>query len=831
MKKIIICEKPTLARFVVSCLSKREKFEGKAYKGSDYKNYYESANYIVTCAFGHLFTAYDIRDYTKSDDGWNMDILPFCPPNNKFLFKLHQTKDKKTGEKHTDPAYKLAYETIYGLLNRDDVNGIIHCGDAAREGEIIVRQIVLNANKSGKPMLRLWMNAMVPDAFDEAFRNMKDDSFYDNYANEGMTRLKMDYLYGINLTIYLSLKGGAPKGRPFHAGRVKCGMLKEIYDREMEIENFIPEKYYAVASSEDTKGRNITLRCSEKFAENDYESAALLCGQLNKVGAVVTDLTTDRKKEGAGKLFSLTSLQNRLSSTYKMTLSASMKVIQSVYEKGFITYPRTNTEYLPEAEKAMAQELIDLFNKQGYELTMKNSKMIFDSSKVEDHGALCPTKKIPKDTDLSADEKIVYETVRNRFLAVFCREDCLVDKSEMTVTCADHVFKISGSILVQKGYLKYEERERKDTLLPDIQIGDSVNVNFCPNLETTKPPARYSESTFNTFLENPFAKEKQTDEERYELLMKGLEIGTVASRTKIIASLISDNYIGLKNSVYHLLPAGRYLIELMKSLDIEMTKEKTVETSALLRRVFDGELSEDQVVEIVKKDLEGMLSGRDKVIKSCVDAGVVSEKGFSGEPLGECPVCGGNVYSTKNGYMCENASFEEGSECRFYIKKDGIRAYFKKVTGKEFPESKLAYLLKYGYIPISTKTKNGTEYETLVRFKIREDDSVGFEINPVIGKCPVCGDLVKAAPFGYKCDNEQCFYVMFRKDKFITAYQKKELSIKQAMTILSKKKLTMTLEKKDKSGKYKMQFMQNIDRINKKISWENEYAGAVKKKN
>ena len=820
MKKIMICEKPSLARFAMSCLRDKEPFQQKKYKDTAY---YESEHYLITNASGHIFEAYDICEYTKDDGEWRMDILPFCPPNNQFFFKLRQKKKDKIGGKETDPYYKGLYETIYVLLNRPDVTGIIHFGDAGREGEVIVRQIVRNANKSNKPMVRLWLNAIEKSAFMQAFSNMKDDSEYDNYDREGMTRAKVDNLYGVNLTIYISLKSGAPKGLPFHAGRVICAMTKEIYDREMEIENFVPEKYYAICSNESTKDTVISLRLKERFSFDDYETAAAVCGRLNAAGAVVTDITKERKKVGAGRLFSLTTLQGRLSTKKKMCQEESMKYVQSLYEKGFITYGRTNSEYLPEGEKDLAANTIAVLNSLGYDLVFKDSKTIFNSAKVEDHGALCPTKKIPKDGDLSDGEKIVYETIRNRFLAVFCKEDCIVDKSVMTIVCADQTFNITGTVLVQKGYLKYEENDKKDVMLPPLEEGDTVNVNFCPMEEQTKPPAHYTEESFGKFLENPFANEKQTDEERYESMMKGVEIGTVATRTSIITKMLDDHYIERKNGTYFLMLRGKYLIEIMQMLGIDMTKDKTVEVSVLLRKVFNNELTENEVIEMVKGDLNNMFQKRDIDIRSCTDAGVVSEKGFAGDPLGECPVCGGNVYETKNGYRCENASFEEGSACKFYLKKDGANAYFSKVTGSNFKPTALSSLLKYGYIPVKTKTKNKVEYETLIRFKIREDETIGFEINPVIGKCPVCGENVKATPFGYKCENENCYYIIFRKDKFITSYQHKEISIKQAMTILSKGCIVMTLEKKDKSGKYKMKFTQSIDRIEKKMTWNSEY--------
>ena len=163
MKKVIICEKPSLAKLVVSFMD--EKFEWKKSQNSDKYTYCESPNYYVTFAFGHLFEAWDIEDYTKDEGEWKMDILPFCPPNNHFFFKLKQKKNPKTGKKEVDPAIKLQFETISRLINDPNTEGIIHCGDAGREGEIIVRQIIRNADKNNKPVVRLWFNAMTKESF------------------------------------------------------------------------------------------------------------------------------------------------------------------------------------------------------------------------------------------------------------------------------------------------------------------------------------------------------------------------------------------------------------------------------------------------------------------------------------------------------------------------------------------------------------------------------------------------------------------------------------------------------------------------------------------
>lgn len=830
MKKIIICEKPSLAKAVIGWIP--EEFQGKKietatylsiYPKKDRNTYYESKNYYVSFTFGHMFEAYDIEDYTKSSDEWNMDVLPFCPPNNQFYFKIRTQKNEKTGKRETDPSMKIQFETISYLINDPNTSGIIHCGDAGREGEIIIRQIVKNANKQNKPMVRLWLKAMTQEAFNETFYRMKPDSEYDHLANEGMVRLKMDYLYGVNLTRYLSLKTNAPKGRPFRGGRVICAMVNEIYCREKEIEEFIPEKFYSLISKEKTKDTEIVLKAKEVFSENSYMDAMEQCGKYNNQKATVSNLIKERKKVSSSKLFSLTSLQNILSSQHKMSLNTSMAIIQKIYEGGYITYPRTNTEYLPEKEKNMVKELIAVLTNRGYDIIFKDTKRIFDDSKIEDHGAICPTKKFP--TNLSNEEQTVYNVILNRFLAVFCGEDCEVDKSTMEIKIGTDIFKIYGSIVVKKGFLKYERKNMKDTNLPALSIGEEINIHFQPVEEETKPPSRYSVSSFNNFLENPYLDEKVDDEERYNLMMKGLEIGTSATRTSIIGNMIKCNYISEKNQLYYLEPAGRYLIQIMDSLGINMTKDKTVETSVILKKVACGEITENEAVELIKKELDYMFRNRDLKITDCVSEGIISSSGFAGEPVGDCPVCGGAVYEVKNGFLCEENK-RDNTECCFYLNKED--KYLAKVSGKKLSVSQVSSLLKKGFIIVPTKTKKGVAYETILRIQMKEDNRIGWQSVSDIGKCPICGGTVKITPFGYQCENNKkeennCFFVLFRKDKFIQAYTNKELSLRSVMTLLNKGSIVVTLEKKDKSDKYKMRFKIKIDYIDKKLQWEKEY--------
>ena len=824
MKRLIIAEKPHLERLACSFI--KEQFTPMKFKNSKTNNYYESENYIVTHAIGHLFEAYSIEDYTKEPPEWKLDNLPFFPPNDHFYFKLKQKKDQKQGKMITDPDIKLQFEAILYLVNREDVQAIIHYGDPDREGEVIVRQILKNTNKSDKPVLRLWFAEETYDAFIQSFRNMKPDSEYDNVAAEGFTRLKDDWLYGINLTRYITVKSQAPKGVFFRVGRVLIAMLYEIYLRDRDIANFIPVPYYALVSDMETNGEKIHLRSKALFEKEQFTEAKKRAAELNGAGARVIDITKKEETVSPGKLHSLTTLENILNKKYNMSNIEADKYIQSVYEKGFITYPRTSTRYLGTSEKDNVKKRIEAFRGQGYLLEFKDTKTVFDDSKVVNHSALCPTHKIPKENELSINEQKVYECVRDRFLAIFCAEPCLVDKSVLTIECLDETFKISGSILKQKGFLNYENKDIKDTYLPKLNVGDIVKVSFQPVEEHTKPPAHYNQETFSHFLEFPFASETSTEDELYKDLVNGIEIGTVSSRTPIISNMLSNGYITQKNNSYIILPAGIYVINTLHELGIDMTKEKSVEMSIILKKVNDGQLTEKEALDLAKKDLHEMFSLRDKDVIGCVDAGVVNAAGdFNAVSIGKCPICDGDVYETPHGFKCENNS-KEADGCPFIIFKND--RFIETVTGKKVTESNAKAIINRGFFIGKTKDKKNQEYEIIIKLMLKEDGSIGWKTEYEIGKCPICGGKVRVTPFGYICENnnenKDCFFILFRNDKFINAVLHKPLSLSNVTSLLKNNYFRASVEKKDKSGKYPVNIYLTIDRIDKKLQWDKQYA-------
>ena len=382
--------------------------------------------YIITWVFGHLFSLRDVDYYAPNPDGsvrWTTENLPCFP--EEFVFELK--KDPVT--KKVDNGVQKQFETIKALIHREDVDMIINAGDADREGEIIVRTCVREANDAGKSFKRLWLPDQTPETIRAALAEMKDETEYENLANEGYARTYIDWLYGVNLTRFATLKNG----KLLRVGRVIVPIVKAIYERDMAIKNFKSDIYYAVVSKAETNGEEVELSSKEQFDKNELAKAEALCLKYNQADAVVVSKKKKKDTMKPGKLFSLTKLQNVLGKKYKMSMEKSLNIVQNLYEKGYLTYPRTNSEYLATAEKEKIKTILEAVSKIGYPVKFKDGKNIFDDSKIESHSALTPTYKIPKKTDLSEDEFIVYSTVMRRFVAVFCSAECVVEKTEIVI--------------------------------------------------------------------------------------------------------------------------------------------------------------------------------------------------------------------------------------------------------------------------------------------------------------------------------------------------------------------------------------------------------------
>lgn len=645
--KLIIAEKPSLARNIVAGIGEMAKRRG----------YFENKDYIVTWAFGHLFSLCDIEDYNGragEKSKWTLEGLPCFPES--FRFKLKLGADKKP-----DDGVNKQFELIKTLCLRNDVDTIINAGDADREGEIIVRLCVMNAGASEKKFLRLWLPDQTPQTVAAALSDMKDECEYDNLANEGFARTYIDWLYGVNLTRYATLKTGTL----LRVGRVIVPIVKAVYDRDMAIKNFVPEKYYSVSSNEKTNGEAVELLSKAKFAANELEKANALCEKYNSSRAFVASKKMKKDTLAPGKLYSLTKLQNVLGKKYKMPMEKSLSVVQGLYEKGYITYPRTNSEYLAVAEQNKVKSILKNIEKIGYPVVFKNKKTIFDDSKIESHSALTPTYKIPDKNALTEEEKTVYSAILRRFVAVFCSEDCVVERTEMKIDVGGYeTFTLKGVVIKEQGWTKYDDYVQKDKILPNLSENDDVNIKFAPCEKETNPPKHYTIETLNNYLKNPFREDKanlseeENDDEDYKAIFEGLELGTEATRTGIIDNAKKSGYISLKKDVYTILPGGEFLIESLMGMNISMDKYKTSELGKALKAVYHGKMSVDESVSLAEKEIADVFEKKgDSKIEDDTDTG------FYGDIIGKCPVCGRDVIRGKFSYGC--MGYKEG--CTFKI--------------------------------------------------------------------------------------------------------------------------------------------------------------------
>ena len=687
MKKLIICEKPSLALNVASALEVKERKNG----------YLENDKYIISWAFGHILELNSIYDYLNNQElKWKDIHLPFVP--SKFLYKLKN-----------DEGIKKQFELLKDLINRSDVKEIVHCGDADREGQLIIDNIIkeIVTNKSVK---RLWLPEQTEGTIRKEIQNLKDNKNYKNLYNEGLARTELDWLLGINLTVYLTVKSG----QKLACGRVLIPIIKYIYDRDMEIENFISKKYYQVEGILEKNNIKVTLTDDRK--ENTKEIANEIA---KKISGKVKIIEIEKKEvnKQPSKLFSLSTLQSFLSKNHKIDFASSLKIIQKLYENGYITYPRTNTEYLSESEKDKIKDLIKVLDIHD-ELDFLDSKRIFDSSKIESHSAITPTKKIPEELTLTGNEKIIYETVKNRFIANFLREKTLTEKTTIVIQSLNDeniIFKLTGEAIIQEGFYKYEPKDLKNEL-PHFTENEEFEITFEAKEKKTSPPKKVSEEELSNYLKNPFKKElKDRDDEDYKAILEGIEIGTEATRTGIIENAKKYGYISQNKSNYSIEDIGKKLIEILDELNINLYTERTVEFSKLLKKIYKEEKSIGDILTLAEKELNSIVNQNIEIKKI--------KKNETLESLGTCPMCKkGQIHQKKSKeekvfYSCSN------QECKFFLWED--TKYFNSPI--RVTKAKLRGMLSGKKQAFKITNKEGKEYEAYLTLKIN-GTYVNFEI-------------------------------------------------------------------------------------------------------
>ncbi len=716
--KLILAEKPSVAKTIASFLGAKTRHNG----------YFEGNGYIITYAVGHLVSLYDMKDYDKDkySGSWKMDNFPFIP-QDKFKFKVESSK-------------KDQFNIVKTLIHRDDIEYIINATDNDREGELIAFLIFLMA-KNKKPVKRILVNEWTPQDITKGLQNLKDDEEMRNLQAAGYTRLITDWLIGINFTSIATLKYG--NGKLLNIGRVILPTVKLIYDRDMEIKNFVPKTYFEIegnfrCKNGEYKGKLIKNKNS-KF--DTPEEAKAIIGSITSKEATIIDKKVTTSKEYASKLFSLTSLQGYITSKYShFTSDKVLSVCQSLYEGkgkgGYITYPRTDSVYL---EESLVGKTADTLNKlkKGlpYEdkIQFTKTKRVFDSSKVDSHSAITPTYIVP--TNLTPDESIVYNAIKDRFIANFM-PPAEYENTEIKTDVDENTFVTKGKVLKVKGYLEVYNKEEKNDLLPMVSKNEIVDViEIKPLSKQTTPPKSYTEDTLLKAMKNCGKNVPEDD----TAVLSGYSIGTSATRAEVLKKISQVGYVTKKGKSYFITELGKNLVEIfpVKELfDVDYTGKLEKSLSDIQKGKYTRKEYLNNImnfiwnsVNLIKSDSPKKISTENftynaKTKKFISDkTQVVSKKSTSSKTskssddvLGKCPACGGDVRESQKGFFCTNYS-----NCKYGIfKEDKYLQLFKKKPNKTMVKS----LLKNGEAKVKSLTgKDGNKFDALLKY---EKNSNGY---------------------------------------------------------------------------------------------------------
>lgn len=709
MVSVIISEKPSVAKNIADALNIKNRKDG----------YFEGNDYIVTWAFGHLLQLYDAKDYDEGMAKWRMENFPFIPSHFRYKVKSDpRNKDKE------DLGAKKQLKIIYNLIKRNDVDTVISATDYDREGQVIGDTIIYNL-KTKKQVYRLLLNEWTPDEVLKGLQNLKPNTEMRPLLDAGIGRQWADWVIGINLTSVATLKYQKGSGKALNIGRVLLPTLKIIYDRDKEIENFVPEDYFKLAATFKTKdGKEYegTYVEDEEDKFKNKETLELIKQALNNQSATILDKKVELKKEYPPYLFNLSNLQGFITSKYKgWTSDKVLKVAQSLYEKKYITYPRTASVVL---EESLVDKVAKVLNnlKKGLpyenEITFAKKKRVFDNSKVESHSAITPTYLIPK--SLSGDEAIVYNAVKNRFIMQFMPIAEHEETKIMTKVNSDEIkglFISKGKVQLVEGWKKVEKIESKDTILPLVNIDDIVSIiDHKLTSHVTKPPKHHTEKTLLRVMETcgkDKDKEDEDSEEMMAAILSGYSIGTPATRAETIKKLKDVGYIATQNKNLICTELGRKLVEtfpVKELFDLEFTGRLEKTLSDIEKQKFTKESFLNLIFDFTTNAVKTIKNEKDIIINE------LSNEKKTIEVLGKCPLCGHGIIEGKKGFGCSN--WKNG--CKFVIwKNDKYLASMKKKPTKTMVKS----LLKNGVVLVKGLTsKKGNKFDAYLRYEKNPDN-------------------------------------------------------------------------------------------------------------
>ncbi|HWL30053.1 MAG TPA: DNA topoisomerase III, partial [Burkholderiaceae bacterium] len=653
-KTLIIAEKPSVALDISRALG------GFTREG----DYFESEQYVLASSIGHLLSLVAPNDPVRGK--WSFAHLPVIPPQ----FELGPT-DKRSAER---------LKLLIKLIKRKDVGALINACDAGREGELIFRYIVQFSGVM-KPVRRLWLRSMTQDAIREAFANLRDDETMKPLEAAARSRAEADWLVGINgtraMTAFNSKDGGFFKTP---VGRVQTPTLAIVAEREERIRQFVPRDYWEVhatfvAAAGFYNGRwfdpkfvkderDPEKRDSRLWSANAAQTIVLAC--RDQPGHVTEESKPSTQISPA--LFDLTSLQREANSRFGFSAKTTLSLAQTLYERHkALTYPRTDSRYLPEDYLHTVQQTMEALSADGpsavsglrsfaeticREKWVKRNRRIFDNKKVSDHFAIIPTLQIPR--ELSEAESKIYDLVTKRFLAVF------FPAAEFRVTTritevSGHHFKTEGKVLVSPGWLSIYGREAQgdDTNLVAVSDGEKVKTeDIEAKALVTKPPARFSEATLLSAMEGAG---KLVDDEALREAMSERGLGTPATRAAIIEGLLNEGY--LRREGRDLVPSAkaRQLMTLLSGLGVnELTSpELTGEWEHRLKQIEQRDLDRDEFMREIAQMTQVIVKRAKEYERDTVpgDYATLSTP---------CPKCGSVVKENYRRYACTNCDFSIG---------------------------------------------------------------------------------------------------------------------------------------------------------------------------
>lgn len=697
--KLCIAEKPSVAREIASILGANMRKDG----------YFEGNGYWVSWTYGHLCTLKEPHDYTRMWKWWNLATLPMIP--SRFSIKLME-----------DQGAQKQFRVIESLVQRCDE--VINCGDAGQEGELIQQWVLLKANNK-KPIKRLWISSLTEEAIKEGFEKLRDGKDFINLYAAGSSRAIGDWLLGMNATRLYTLKYGRNK-QVLSIGRVQTPTLAMIVERQKEIESFKSEKYWELK----TLYRDVLFSATIGKIKSE-EKAAKAIEYIKEKPFYIDDYTQKEGKEAPPRLFDLTSLQVEANNKFALSADHTLKLVQSLYEKKMVTYPRVDTTFLSEDIYPKVPGILKglkFYSRLTEPLLAKpirKSKKVFNNKKVTDHHAIIPTG-VPA-SGLSQDEQKIYATIAKRFIAAFY-PDCKVSNTTVLGHVDKVEFKATGKQIIEPGWRVVFDNEKSDSsanqksesnkgeadenIMPTFEQGEHGPHQPEVQEKKTRPPKYFTEATLLRAMETAG---KNVDEEELREAMKENGIGRPSTRANIIETLFRRKYIEKKKKNLHATPTGVGLIDTIHS-DLLKSAELTGQWEHKLRLIEKGEYDVQQFREELKEMVVGLTND------------VLSDKGkkivLPGEKkkstpidLPPCPKCKeGQILKGKKAYGC--STYEDG--CDFVLPF--------AILGKKLTEKQATDLLKKGK---TTKMTGillpGSEEKRAGKFVLTEDFNVSFK--------------------------------------------------------------------------------------------------------